>query len=137
MEATTRGPTASRLSGLAAALALSLVVAACGDDGDDLAADPALSATETAGGGGAAAEQVVITILEFSYDVPSSVPAGAEVTVRNEDGVGHTVTSDEEGVFDVIIGPGEEATFTAPAEAGEFPFHCTPHPTMTATLVVG
>ncbi len=130
---------ASRLRGLAAALALSLmVVAACGDDGDDpAAADPALSATETAGGGGSAAEQVVITILEFSYDVPASVPAGAEVTVRNEDGVGHTVTSDEDGLFDVVIGPGEEATFTAPAQAGEFGFHCIPHPSMTATLVVG
>jgi plastocyanin len=128
----------SRLRGLAAASALSLLaVAACGDDDGPAAADPALSATETASGGGAAVERVVITILDFSYDVPASVPAGAEVTVRNEDGVGHTVTSDEEGVFDVAVGPGEEATFTAPDQAGEFPFHCIPHPTMTATLVVG
>ena len=83
-----------------------------------------------------AAEEVVITIEEFAYDLPDAVPPGAEITVRNMDGVGHTVTADEGGAFDVVVGPGEEVTFTAPSEAGEYPFHCTPHPAMTATLVV-
>ena len=62
--------------------------------------------------------------------------AGAEITVRNVDGVGHTVTADEGEAFDVVVGPGSEVTFTAPTEEGEYPFHCTPHPAMTGTLVV-
>lgn len=85
----------------------------------------------------APAEEVVITIEGFAYTVPDSVPPGAQITVRNADGVGHTVTSDDGGAtFDVPVGPGEEVTFTAPEEPGEVPFHCTPHPAMTATLVV-
>ena len=84
-----------------------------------------------------AAEEVTIVISDFTYDVPETVPAGAEVTVTNEDSVGHTVTSDEEGVFDVAVEPGSSVTFTAPDEPGEYGFHCIPHPHMTATLVVG
>lgn len=83
-----------------------------------------------------AAEDVVIVISDFSYEVPDAVAPGAQITVRNEDGVGHTVTSDDETTFDVQVGPGEEVTMTAPEEAGKFPFFCRPHPAMRATLVV-
>lgn len=81
-------------------------------------------------------DDLVIVIEDFEYEVPDSVMPGAEITVRNEDGVGHTVTADEGDAFDVVVGPGEEVTFTVPDEAGEYPFHCTPHPNMTDTLVV-
>lgn len=145
-----------RVSALALAVGL---LSGCGsDDGADQGAGPTsvdsgygapadsssaattatTSATETETAEGAApAGEVLIVISDYAFDVPTSVPAGATITVRNEDGVGHTVTSDDDGAaFDVTVGPGEEATFTAPAQAGEFPFHCTPHPQMTATLVV-
>lgn len=82
------------------------------------------------------AEDVTIVIADFEYEVPDSVAPGAEITIRNEDNVGHTVTSDDETTFDVQVGPGEEVTMTAPDEAGEFPFFCRPHPNMKATLVV-
>ncbi|MGC5583130.1 cupredoxin domain-containing protein [Ornithinimicrobium sp. W1679] len=81
-------------------------------------------------------DDLIIVIEDFEYEVPDSVMPGAEITVRNEDGVGHTVTADEGDAFDVVVGPGEEVTFTVPDEAGEYPFHCTPHPNMTDTLVV-
>jgi plastocyanin len=83
------------------------------------------------------AEAAVITITDFDYDISGTVTAGAEVTVVNEDSVGHTVTSDEEGLFDVDVGGGEEATFVVPDEPGEYGFYCVPHPYMTSTLVVG
>jgi plastocyanin len=83
-----------------------------------------------------AAESAVITISDFEYSISGTVSPGSEVSVRNEDGVGHTVTSDD-GLFDVAVDPGGEATFTAPDEPGEFPYHCIPHPNMTSTLVVG
>lgn len=84
-----------------------------------------------------AAEEVVITISNFTFDVPDTIAPGTQVTIRNEDRVGHTVTSDEDGLFDVLVGGGQEATFTVPDQPGEYPFFCRPHPNMVATLVIG
>lgn len=82
------------------------------------------------------AAEVVITISDFEFEVPDTIPAGAEVTIVNEDSSFHTVTADD-GAFDVDAPGGESVTFTAPDEPGEYAFHCTPHPNMTATLVIG
>lgn len=62
--------------------------------------------------------------------------AAAEVTVINNDSASHTVTSDEEGMFDSVFGPNETVTFTAPDEPGDYSFICTYHPAMVGTLVV-
>lgn len=154
MDATPRHRSGARRALLARVCALALaagLLAGCGDGGADEdtadpAATPATTSESTGGGDGAtesdtggeeAAGEVVITIEDFAYELPDSVPPGAEITVRNMDDVGHTVTSDDDGAtFDVVVGPGEEVAFAAPSETGEFPFHCTPHPAMTATLVV-
>lgn len=119
-----------------AALALAAgLLTGCGSDAAD-------APTGTAGASGTTATSsesadLVIVISDFAFELPGPVPAGATITVRNEDGVGHTVTSDDDGAtFDVAVGPGEEATLTVPQEAGDYPFHCRPHPAMTATLVV-
>lgn len=133
-------PTASTL--------LVLLVAACGaqDDGDPGAGDvtPPAAATQTDGTptepgaestDEAPAEERVITISDFAFDVPATVPPGAEVTVVNEDSSFHTVTA-ADGAFDVDAPGGETVTFTAPDEPGEYAFSCTPHPQMTATLTV-
>lgn len=130
---------------LLALLSVAALLAGCGggQDPDDPGTDAATAAPSASAGpsdpvasAGPGAEAVSITIADFAYEVPASVPAGAELTVTNEDDVGHTVTSDEEGVFDVAVGPGETVTLTAPAEADEYGFFCIPHPHMTATLVV-
>lgn len=88
-------------------------------------------------GGTVPAEDVVIVIKDFAYTVPETVAPGATIMVRNDDSVGHTVTSDESGLFDVAVGPGEEVELTVPAQAGEYPFFCKPHPYMVSMLVVG
>lgn len=84
----------------------------------------------------APAEEIVITIRDFEYEMPETVPPGAEITVVNEDTAPHTVTTTETEDFDAIVGGGETTTFTAPTEPGEYPFICTYHPNMTGTLVV-
>lgn len=84
----------------------------------------------------APAEEIVITIRDFEYEMPETVPAGAEITVVNEDTAPHTVTTTETDDFDAIVQGGETTTFTAPSEPGEYPFICTYHPNMTGTLVV-
>jgi plastocyanin len=98
------------------------------------APDAPTSSAAPDGGSGAPAEQVVLRISDFAFSVPPSVPAGAEVTVVNEDNSFHTVTA-KDGAFDVQA-PSGTVTFTAPEEPGDYPFFCTVHPSMTGTLVV-
>ncbi|WP_082565812.1 cupredoxin domain-containing protein [Arthrobacter sp. Soil782] len=107
------------------------------------AAEPSEAASEAPSGAAseepteeAPAEEIVITIRNFEYEMPDSVPAGAEITVVNEDTAPHTVTTTETEDFDAIVQGGETVTFTAPSEPGEYPFICTYHPNMTGTLVV-
>lgn len=68
---------------------------------------------------------------------PSSitVSAGTTITWTNKDAVAHTVTSDN-GLFDsgnLTANSTFSRQFNTP---GTYPYHCTPHPTMTATVIV-
>lgn len=83
-----------------------------------------------------AAEEVVITIKDFKFEGPDSIAPGATVTVINKDSAAHTVTSEEEGLFDTVVEADSTVTFTAPEEAGDYAYVCTYHPNMTGTLVV-
>lgn len=116
------------LAAVAATAAVLALTTACSGDEDE----PATSSPAAEAG----SNETVLVISDFSYSVPERVEPGATITIRNEDGVGHTVTSDD-GRFDVEAPAGEEVSFTVPDEPGEYPFHCRPHPQMTATLVVG
>jgi len=50
--------------------------------------------------------------------------------------VAHTATSSEAGIFDSkLIAPGKSWKLTV-RKKGDFPYKCTYHPTMTATLHV-
>lgn len=76
-----------------------------------------------------------ITIHNFMFSVPASVPAGSTVTVVNQDTTDHTVTASSGG-FNVPVGASSSATFTAPSAAGSYAFVCSIHPDMHGTLVV-
>jgi plastocyanin len=77
-----------------------------------------------------------IRIKNFQFSIPSVKP-GETVTVQNNDSTTHTVTSDKAGQFDVgNVDPGKSATFTAPAAAGSYTFHCKIHSFMHGTLTV-
>jgi len=82
------------------------------------------------------ATQILVTISNFAFEVPQSVPAGATVTVVNKDSMSHTVTSSDPGAFDVTLAGGATTTFVAPAEAGSYDFACSFHGNMKGTLVV-
>lgn len=83
-----------------------------------------------------AAATTAITIKNFGYTVSGSAHAGSTVRVTNKDSVAHTVTADSGQAFDVTVQPGQTATFTAPATAGSYKFHCTFHSTMHGMLTV-
>lgn len=83
-----------------------------------------------------AAAQPTITISGMKFGESVTVPPRAQITVVNDDAVEHSVTSRETGKFDVHVDGNKRATFSAPAQAGEYPFFCTYHPSMTGTLIV-
>ena len=74
----------------------------------------------------------------LSFDPPQiNVPTGSIVSWTNSDSIQHTVTSDEQGLFDAgPISPGDtfENVFDS---AGEFGYHCAIHPFMTGVVMVG
>lgn len=70
------------------------------------------------------------------FSGPASVSPGSKVNVKNEDSTNHTVTAQGDGGFDVTVQAGSTGTFTAPMKAGSYPYVCTFHADMTATLVV-
>lgn len=106
------------------------------DAGESMAAESPSSSEEPAAGATEASEEVVITVEDFKFIGPESVSPGATITVINKDVAPHTVTSEEEGVFDVQFEGGETVTFTAPDEPGEYAYICSIHPAMMGTLVV-
>jgi plastocyanin len=66
-----------------------------------------------------------------------SMPIKSMVSWTNDDSIQHTVTSDEEGLFNSgPISPGDtfDNAFDSP---GEFGYHCSIHPFMTGRVMVG
>jgi len=104
---------------------------ACSDDKDTTkpaATTPAGEGTTPAAGG------AVVTIENLTFSVPSSVKAGEEITITNNDGFQHTFT-DTEGSFNVPLAGGASETLTV-AEAGTYTVVCQIHSSMKTTLVV-
>jgi plastocyanin len=132
----THAPARLVLAGLCA-----VALVACGSS-DTSSSDTSSSGSSSSGSSssgssssGAGSTASTITIKDFSFTTPQSVSPGATVTVDNEDGTAHTVTSDKGRAFDDPATPGT-STFTAPTEPGSYPFHCNIHPEMHGTLVV-
>lgn len=81
-------------------------------------------------------EKVSVEIKNFAFGPKTiTVKKGTTVTWTNQDTVGHTVTADK-GAFDTgLLAKGESGSVTFD-KLGAFTYHCTPHPTMKATIVV-
>ena len=141
---------------LVAVATVALLTAACSssDEGPPVSASPSPTATPAppttpaAPTGSAPAtaapaptassapvEPAGITIEGFDYDVPASVPPGAEVQITNNDSEAHTVTLENDGPSVVVQG-GATTTFTAPAQPGTYKLFCEFHGNMSAELVV-
>lgn len=142
---------------LAALVALSLGLAACGDSGSDSSseAEPAITGQESGaaeqgseeGGGsaeaesepapsGEAAKSEKVEIVEFAYQPdPVVVQVGGKVIWQNEDTAPHTATADD-GSFDTgTIEKGKIGSETF-KEPGTFTYFCEIHPTMHGTVEV-
>jgi plastocyanin len=93
------------------------------------------SAAQSSASGGAAGASAV-TIQNFAFNPPTlTVKVGTEVTWTNQDSTTHTVTFDTGGTKsgDLAQGATYKQTFSS---AGTLSYHCSIHPTMTATVTV-
>jgi plastocyanin len=121
---------------LTLAVLAGLLLAACGTSGGTATTAP--SGSTTAGGGTTtvAAGQFQVTIDGFAFTPPElTVPVGTTVTWTNNHAANHTVTSDT-GLFDSgTMAQGATFAFTF-TQAGEFPYHCSIHSSMTAKIIV-
>jgi plastocyanin len=125
----------TRISVVAATLAATLALAACGSSGNG--GSPTSTGSQPAGGSSAGTSQPMITIHNFGYTGGLHVKAGATVTVVNKDSTPHTLTDKKTHEFDTgTIDGGATGTFTAPTKPGQYPFGCTFHPEMAGTLTV-
>jgi plastocyanin len=78
-----------------------------------------------------------IVISTFAYTVPGSVSPGQQLTIVNKDETNHTVTADENNLFDIrVSGGGGTMSFTVPTTPGTYPFHCRYHADMHGVLTV-
>lgn len=86
-----------------------------------------------------AATSNAITIKSYAFSPATvTVKAGTTVTWTNMDAVAHTVTSDQGSSDKFDSGNIQQNgtysyTFTNP---GTFTYHCTPHPSMQARVIV-
>lgn len=80
-----------------------------------------------------------VNISNFAFSPATiTVKKGTKVTWTNQDGVGHTVTSDTGSAvkFDSgLFAQGQTYSFTFD-KVGNFTYHCTPHTYMHGTVVV-
>ena len=136
---------------IAALVALSLGLVACGGGGSDSTSSEAETApaseesTESSGEestesepapSGSAAKSEKVEIVEFTYQPdPVVVQVGGKVIWQNQDATPHTATA-EDGSFDtgpIAQGKLKSETFK---QTGTFPYVCEIHPSMHGTIEV-
>lgn len=94
---------------------------------------------ETAQNGAVSAAAGPVTKAEIKTMVFApqrlEIAAGTTVTWSNNDPLVHTVSADDKSWDSGPIEPGRSWSYTF-TQAGEFAYHCTPHPFMKAVVVV-
>ena len=117
------------LSSLGLALGLMMIVVSCsksgGGYGSSSSNPPATPAANT------------VSIVNMTTYAPASitVTAGTTITWTNNDNMAHTVTADDNSFNSGNIAAG--GTYSKQfSVAGTYPYHCTIHSGMKATVVV-
>lgn len=139
----------SRLSTIAATVALALALAGCAGgqaDTADAEVEPAAVADEAGepdADAGPDADAATDTVEARNIDFEPAdieVEVGTTVTWTNEDIVNHTVTSgpagDPDGVFDEPLASGGDDVTVTFDEPGTFAYHCDLHRNMVGSVTV-
>jgi len=88
------------------------------------------------GGSSKSSGSADISMKNLQFTVAGPVASGATVTIKNNDTVTHTVTSDDGTSFNLTVNAGSSASFKAPTKAGIYKFHCNIHSQMHGVLTV-
>jgi plastocyanin len=110
-------------------VALAAGLAGCGST------SPSATNTSVPVGSGTSGTSIAIKNFAFAPNVLTVAP-GAKVSVRNDDGVTHTLTSITGTFTTGNVASGASVQFTAPTTPGTYPYRCNIHQYMTGTLVV-
>lgn len=127
----TRGAGVIRALTMCLAVAGALILVSCSGD------DNVTGSNSNGGNNGGNLPPNTVEISGFKF-VPDaiSVSVGTKVTWINRDATAHTVTSND-GSFpssgNLSQGQSYEVTFST---LGTYPYHCSIHPSMTATVTV-
>lgn len=105
----------------------------------DSSTPPTSDCTLPLGDGVVGATQAIVAIRGFTFDPAQvTIPVGAKVTWVNCEPEGtpsHTSTADGGQWSSSLLDPGDVFQFVF-TQAGEFRYHCEPHPGMQAGVVV-
>lgn len=109
------------------------VLGACSSSSKS-ASSSSSSSTPTTGTASSASSTGTVTIKNFAFNAPASVPAGT-ITIRNEDSTRHTFHPDKAGAFQAVEIDGGKTGETV-LSPGTYAFHCNIHSTMKGTITV-
>ena len=113
-----------------------VALAGCGSS-----SSPSSPSPTGGGGGGSAAADVTITINGMAGSqsfspANASVKVGQTVAWRNADAITHAIAQDQGGFSTTSIVPGATSAPVMISTAGNMPYHCSIHPSMTGALTV-
>jgi plastocyanin len=113
--------------------AVAIIAASCNGTGPSAYGASASTAATTT----AATATNAATIKGFSFQPEVlKVKVGAKVTWTNDDTVAHTVTADTNSFASGNLQPGGSFSFTF-TRPGTYAYHCSIHPSMHGSVVVG
>jgi plastocyanin len=113
--------------------AVAIIAAACNGTGSTAYSAPASTAATTT----AATATNAATIKGFAFQPDVlKVEVGAKVTWTNDDTVAHTVTADTNSFASGNLQPGGSFSFKF-TRPGTYAYHCSIHPSMHGSVVVG
>jgi plastocyanin len=113
--------------------AVAIIAASCNGSGPSAYGASASTAATTT----AATATNAATIKGFSFQPEVlKVKVGAKATWTNDDTVAHTVTADTTSFASGNLQPGGSFSFTF-TRPGTYAYHCSIHPSMHGSVVVG
>ena len=114
-----------------AVAAVALGSTACGSDKKTSAG----TAAKATSGGGTSGTVITIKDFKFSPD-PLKAPAGATITIKNDDTTTHTVTADDKSFDSGEVANGTSGKITLPTKAATVKYHCQIHNFMKGSIEV-
>jgi plastocyanin len=126
-----RQPRFARSLAALAVAAVALGSTACGSDKKTSAG----TGGKATSGGGTSGTVITIKDFKFSPD-PLKAPAGATITIKNDDTTTHTVTADDKSFDSGEVANGTSGKITLPDKAATVKYHCQIHNFMKGSIEV-